>query len=97
MAVQEQDISRSLQLSFFLEGLFSWQKSPSKPQNRAISCTIPSVFQVVVLVRPRQKNRQKKEPKKTIAQGVRIKDRGGKRRERENGRKVRDGEPPLSI
>ena len=40
------------QVTFFLEGLFSWQKWRSKPENRTISRTLPSVFHVVVLVRP---------------------------------------------
>jgi hypothetical protein len=35
----------------YLEGLFSWQKWCPKPQNRAIFHAVPSVFQVVVLVR----------------------------------------------
>jgi hypothetical protein len=52
--MQEQEVSRSLQVTFFLEGLFSWQKWQSKPQNRAISDTIPSSSQVIVLVQPLQ-------------------------------------------
>jgi len=54
MAVQEQEVSRSLQATFFLGGVFSWQEWRSKPQNGAISHTIPSLFRVVVLVRPQQ-------------------------------------------
>jgi len=54
MMVQEQKVPRSLQLTFFLENLFSFQKWRSKPQNRAIHHTVPSVFQVVLLTRPGQ-------------------------------------------
>jgi hypothetical protein len=46
--------SSQLTLTFFLEGRFPWQKWRSKRQKRAISCSIPSVFQMVVLVRPRE-------------------------------------------
>jgi hypothetical protein len=52
--MQEREVPRSLQVTFFLEGLFPWQKWRSKPQNRANSDAIPSVFQVVVSVRPPQ-------------------------------------------
>jgi hypothetical protein len=47
--------SGSLRLAFFLESLFSWQKWRSKPPNRRIFHTTPSVFHVVVLVRPRNR------------------------------------------
>jgi hypothetical protein len=39
---------------FFLGGLFSSQKSHSKLQNKEISHADPSVFHVVVLLRPQQ-------------------------------------------
>jgi hypothetical protein len=53
MRVQETKFP-SVQVIFFLDGLFSWQKCRSKPQNGTISYTIHVVFHVVVLVRPRQ-------------------------------------------
>ena len=54
-AVQEQEGSPQPTVgAFFLEDHFSWQKWCSKPQNRAISRTIPRIFRVVVLVRPQQ-------------------------------------------
>jgi hypothetical protein len=54
MMVQDQEVPRNLQLTFFLEELFSWQKWRSKPQHRAISHNTRVVFHVVVLIRPGQ-------------------------------------------